>query len=76
MRRTIVGLGLAGAMPLAGCASANTAEVIKVLGETYAHCERTVTYSAGLGLLSPGLQVSGSIKCDPAQRAAEAGARP
>lgn len=59
--------GLAAAS-LSGCASASPVEVLEVLGRTYAHCERTVTYSASIGPLNPasGGQISGVVKCPPA----------
>lgn len=47
------------------------AAILQQLGENYKHCERHITYSAGLGPLSTGASVSGSVDCDPLRDAVE-----
>ena len=39
--------------------------VLRQLGETYAHCERHITYTAAVGVLVPGASISGSVDCPP-----------
>lgn len=63
----MIALGAA-ALSLSACASASPEDVLRVLGEAYGHCERTVTYSASVGPLNPssGGQINGTVKCPPA----------
>lgn len=58
----------AAALSLSACASTSPVAVLEVLGKTYAHCERTVTYSASVGPLNPtsGGQINGTVRCPPA----------
>lgn len=56
-------------LSLSACIKGNTdpAAVLKVLGETYAHCDRVVIYQASIGALNPasGATVSGQVHCPP-----------
>ena len=54
-----------------GCASTDPSKVLDALGRNYAHCERTVTYSAAIGPLNPGsgATISGTVRCQPAEAA-------
>lgn len=70
MKRAILVAGVAAAcLALGGCATGNTdpAAVLKALGDTYAHCERIVTYQASVGALNPasGATISGQVRCPP-----------
>jgi len=60
-----IAIVLLAAVALAGCAGGNGTEMLDAIGRNYGHCERHITYSAGIGVLSPGAQVSGSINCSP-----------
>lgn len=62
----LLSLGLL-AVSLSACASTSPVAVLEVLGKTYAHCERTVTYSASVGPLNPssGGQINGTVRCPP-----------
>lgn len=70
MKRSVILAGVALAcLGLGGCATGNTdpAAVLKALGDTYAHCERIVTYQASVGALNPasGATISGQVRCPP-----------
>lgn len=70
MKRSVILAGVALAcLALGGCATGNTdpAAVLKALGDTYAHCERIVTYQASVGALNPasGATISGQVRCPP-----------
>lgn len=57
------------AVSLSGCATGQSPDAaertIRAFGEAYAHCERHFTYTAGVGIMAPGVQISGSIDCKP-----------
>lgn len=57
--------------PLGACAP-NPEELLDAIGRNYSHCERHITYSAGVGILSPGVSISGSVNCAPHAVAAPA----
>lgn len=59
-------LAAATSVLLCACQTAgDPGAVLKQLGETYAHCERHITYTAALGVLAPGASISGSVDCPP-----------
>ncbi len=75
----LAGLG-ACALSLAACSSTlGPVAVLDALGNNYAHCERTVTYTAAVGPLNPasGGNITGTVRCpakadtEPAERRAE-----
>lgn len=56
------------ALALSGCGTmsgSDAAAVLEQLGKNYGHCERHLSYSAGIGIISPGATLSGSISCPP-----------
>lgn len=69
MKRAILAACAVASVALAGCATGNTdpAEVLRALGENYAHCERLVSYSASVGAFNPGsgATISGQVRCPP-----------
>lgn len=68
-RALFLGAATAACLSLSACASVNSdpAAVLKALGDAYAHCERSVTYTASVGALNPasGAQISGTVHCPP-----------
>ena len=68
-RALLMGAAAVAFLSLGGCATGNTdpAAVLKALGDTYAHCERIVTYQASVGALNPasGATISGQVRCPP-----------
>lgn len=63
----IAGLVLASPIALSGCAgmgsSASQADLLKQIDSNFAKCERHITFQAGVGVITPGAQVSGSVDC-------------
>lgn len=68
------------ALSLAACGSTlGPVAVLDALGDNYAHCARTVTYTAAVGPLNPasGGNITGTVNCpakadtEPAERRAE-----
>jgi hypothetical protein len=53
------------AVALAGCAgmNGNSADLLKQLDSNFAGCDRHITFQAGVGVVTPGAQVSGSVDC-------------
>jgi hypothetical protein len=64
--KLLVGVALAcsGAV-LAGCAGlgGGNSDLLRQLDGNFAGCERHITFQAGLGVVAPGAQVSGSVDC-------------
>ena len=58
----------AAVLSLGGCATADLNATLDTLAKNYAHCERTVNYTATVGPINPasGAMVSGTVHC-PAQ---------
>jgi hypothetical protein len=62
---------LAGALALAavsvsGCTSLGqqgSADLLKQIDTNFAQCDRHITFQAGVGVVTPGAQVSGSVDC-------------
>ena len=57
---------LCAATVLSGCATLGTAgssDLLKQIDANFAGCERHITFQAGLGVVAPGAQVSGSVDC-------------
>lgn len=62
---------VAASTSLCACQTAgDPGAVLKQLGETYAHCERHITYTAAVGVLTPGASITGSVDCPPQTPAA------
>lgn len=63
----IAGAALALAASLSGCAgfaaNTNQAELLKQLDTNFARCDRHITFQAGVGVVTPGAQISGSVDC-------------
>jgi len=75
------GVCLCAAAVLSGCASLNGAassDLLKQIDGNFADCERHITFQAGVGVVAPGAQVSGSVDCKGvlAAPAASPAARP
>jgi len=70
MKRTVrlatLASAIAAALLVTGCAQ-GPEKVLETLGRNYAHCERTVTYTASVGPLNPtsGAIVTGTVSCQP-----------
>lgn len=69
MKRVLIGAAVAAAcLAMSACSTtADPAKILETLGSNYAHCERTVNYTATVGALNPasGATVSGSVRCPP-----------
>jgi len=67
MTKLLAGFALACAVPgLASCAGLNSggsADLLKQLDTNFAGCERHLTFQAGVGVVTPGAQLSGSVDC-------------
>jgi len=68
MRTTLLAGGAftCAALGLAGCAGLNSggsADLLKQLDSNFAGCERHLTFQAGVGVVAPGAQMSGSVDC-------------
>ncbi len=75
MHRFLMAAGVAAAAAaLSACSTltggSNAVDMLKQLDANYAHCERHITYQAGIGL-APSAAVSGSVNC-PARPTPEA----
>lgn len=71
MIRPLTILTIAAAAALSACAAgADRTELLKQLDANFAACERHITFQAGVGVITPGAQVSGSIDCKGAPAAA------
>ena len=54
------------ALAVSGCAGMNSgssADLLKQLDTNFAGCDRHVTFQAGVGVVTPGAQISGSVDC-------------
>jgi hypothetical protein len=54
------------ALALGGCAglsSGGSSDLLKQLDSNFATCDRHITFQAGVGVVTPGAAVSGSVDC-------------
>ena len=67
------GAALCAAAALSGCATlgaSNSTDLLKQIDANFAGCDRHITFQAGMGVVAPGAQVSGSVDCRGASAAA------
>lgn len=68
MKTKLIGgcAALYAALGLSGCASLSgrgSSDLLKQIDANFSGCDRHITFQAGLGLVAPGAQVSGSVDC-------------
>jgi hypothetical protein len=67
MKRLIVSAALASAaVAMSACSSLGqqgSADLLKQLDQNFAQCDRHITFQAGVGIITPGAAVSGSVDC-------------
>lgn len=64
--KLLAGCALAcAAIALTGCAAmgGNSSDLLKQLDSNFANCDRHITFQGGVGVVTPGAQVSGSVDC-------------
>lgn len=64
---------LCAAAALSGCAAlgaSNPTDLLKQIDANFAGCDRHITFQAGMGVMAPGAQMSGSVDCKGAAAAA------
>lgn len=59
--KTVIALGLL--VGLSGCVSQGSLDLLKQMDANFANCERHITFQGGIGVITPGAQVSGSVDC-------------
>lgn len=65
-RVLVIAAAVTAAVALSGCTSlgqSNSAELLKQIDTNFAQCERHITFQAGVGVVTPGAQISGSVDC-------------
>jgi hypothetical protein len=64
--KLLAGCALAcAAIALTGCAAmgGSSSDLLKQLDSNFATCDRHITFQGGVGVVTPGAQMSGSIDC-------------